>query len=91
MSVLVLDLNYINYLIALAGESEREDFFVLAPVIFNKLILEKINTILGEPILEQIIKRINELIGEDYEFMKSVEFSGNRLSISEAREILKRG
>lgn len=77
----VLDLNYINYLIALAGEAEREDFFVLAPIIFNKLIIEKINTILGSPIITQMIKRVNEIIGADYEFMKSAEFSGNRLSL----------
>lgn len=76
-----LDLSYINYLIELGSQSEREGFFVLAPVIFNKLIIEKINKVLGEPIIVQIIKRVNEMIGEDYEFMKSVEFSGKGLSL----------
>jgi len=75
----VLDLNYINYLIALTGKTKRESFFMLAPVIFNKLILEKINTILGEPIITQIIKRANELIGEDYEFMRAVRFSEGQI------------
>lgn len=78
----VLDLNYINYLIALAGEAEREDFFALAPVIFNKLILEKIDTFLVGPVIAQIIKRVNELVGGDYEFMKPVEFFGKVLSLS---------
>jgi len=76
-----LGLNYINYLIELGSQSEREGFFLLAPVIFNKLIIEKINKVLGEPIIVQIIKRVNEMIGKDYEFMKSVEFSGKGLSL----------
>lgn len=77
----VLDLNYVNYLIALAGEMEREDFFALSAVIFNKLIIGKISTILGPPVITQIIKRANETIGADYEFMKSVEFSSKGLSL----------
>jgi len=82
-----LDLNYITYLIELGSQSEREGFFVLAPVIFNKLIIEKINKILGEPIIVQIIKRVNEMIGEDYEFMKSVEFSGKGLSMDDVNKV----
>jgi len=74
----VLDLNYINYLIALAEEAEREDFFALALVIFNTLILEKINTIMGAQVIIQIIKRCSELIGEDYAFMKEVELSNDK-------------
>jgi len=77
----MLDLNYVNYLIELAGQMEREDFFALSPVIFNKLIIEKINTILGPPIIAQMIKRANETNGADYEFMKSVEFSAQGLSL----------
>ena len=75
----ILDLNFVNYLIELVGQMEREDFFALSPVIFNKLIIEKVNTILGPLIITQIIKRVNETIGVDYEFMKSVEFSGKGL------------
>lgn len=75
----VLDLNYVNYLIALAGEMEREDFFLLAQVIFNTLILGKINTILGEPIIAQIVKRCDELIGEDYVFMREVKLLNGQL------------
>lgn len=76
-----LDLNYINGLIALAGQMERDGAFALYQVIFNKLIIEKIVTLLGPPIIAQIMKRANETIGADYEFMKSVEFSGKSLSL----------
>lgn len=74
-----LDLTYIYYLINIIGELDRQDFFLLSPVIINKLILGKINTILGEPIIVQIIKRVNELIGEDYAFMKEVRLSEGRI------------
>lgn len=77
----VLNLDYVNYLIELAGQMEREDFFAISPVIFNKLIIEKIGTILGPLVIIQIIKRVNETIGVDYEFMKFVEFSGKSLSL----------
>jgi len=77
----MLDLNFLNYLIELTGQMERDDFFALSPVIANKLIIEKINTILGDPIIAQIIKRLNESIGADYEFMKSVEYSDKGLSL----------
>lgn len=75
----VLDLNYINYLIVLSSEMERENLFILSTIIFNKLIIEKINTILGESIIAQIIKRVNEIIGEDYAFMREVKFSGAQI------------
>lgn len=78
----VLDLNYVNYLIVLAGQMEREDFFALSAVIFNKVIIEKINTILGPPVITQIVKRANEIISVDYEFMKSVEFLGGKISLA---------
>lgn len=85
----VLDLNFINYLIALAGETEHEDFFVLAPVIFNKLIIEKINTILGNSIITQIIKRVNELVGEDYVFMREVKFFNARIFMDAVEKVSK--
>lgn len=77
----MLNLNYINYLIELASQMERGDFFALARVIFNKLIIEKTGIILGPQIIAQIVKRVNETIGADYEFMRSIEFSGKGLSL----------
>ncbi|MDD5774042.1 MAG: response regulator [bacterium] len=84
-----VDLNYVNYLIDLAGQMEHEDFFALSPVIFNSVIIEKINTILGPLIITQIIKRVNELVGTDYEFMKSVEFLNKGLSLEGVDKVSK--
>lgn len=79
----VLDLNYVNYLIDnMSDLVNRDDFFLLGPVIFNKLIIGKVNTILGPPVIAQIIKRANETVGMDYEFMKAVEFSGAGVSLA---------
>ncbi|MFH1798139.1 MAG: hypothetical protein ABH844_02170 [Candidatus Omnitrophota bacterium] len=75
----LIDQNNINSLINLTAEAGREDFFALAAVIFNKLIISKINTIIGGPIITQIIKRCDELIGEDYAFMKEVSFSNGQI------------
>jgi DNA-binding response OmpR family regulator len=77
-----LDLNYVNYLIDLAGQMERKSFFAFSHIIINKLIIEKINTILGGPIIAKIIERLNESIGGDHEFMKLVDFIDNSLSFS---------
>lgn len=85
----VLDLNYVNYLIDLAGELGRDDFFILAPIIFNRLIVDKIKTILGNPILMIMIKRANEVIGEDYEFMRATKFSNQGLLLDGVDEISK--
>jgi len=52
----VLDTNYIEFLIKLASEISRKDFFLLAPVIFNRLIISKISVRIGEPIIMAIIK-----------------------------------
>jgi len=85
----VLDLNYINYLIKLTSETTREDFFILLSVIFNKLIIDKIKDILGEPIIVIIIKRLKELIGADYGFVKEVRFSNGKLLIDKVDKISK--
>lgn len=85
----VLDLNYINFLIDLTGESKREDFFVLAPVIFNKLIMDNVNPILGDPIIMVMAKRLKELIGGDYEFMKAVKYSDGRVLMDDVDKVSK--
>jgi len=43
--------------------------------------LEKINTILGRPVIDQIIKRCNQVIGEDYAFMREVKFSNDQITM----------
>ena len=75
----VLDLNYINYLIKIAGDVNRDSFFLLAGVIFNKLIVNEIEAIIGEPIIALILKRLEELIGKDYPFMRELNVQNGRL------------
>lgn len=79
----VLDLNYINYLIELANQASREDFFLLPSVIFNVLIMDKVKTVLGGPVIDVMAKRLEELIGQDYEFMKHIRFSGSHINMEE--------
>ena len=85
----VLDLNYINYLIKLTGETTRKDFFILSSVIFNKLIIDKVKGVIGEPVIVIIIKRLGELIGEDYEFVKEVRFSDGKILMDKVDKVSK--
>ena len=82
----IIDLNYISFLIDLTGEGSRQDFFILAAIIFNKLILDKVQTIIGDPIIMIIMNRINELIGDDYNFIKKIIFSDGRINLNEFAE-----
>jgi len=77
----VLDINCIGFLIDLASKISRQDFFLLAPVIFNRLIMYKIKVIIGEPIIIVILKRLNELIEEANGFMKEVKFQNGQLNM----------
>jgi len=54
-----------------------------------KLIIDKIKDILGEPIIVIIIKRLKELIGADYGFVKEVRFSNGKLLIDKVDKISK--
>lgn len=85
----VLDLHYINYLIKLTSETTREDFFILSSVIFNKLIIDKIKDVIGEPVIVIIMKRLGELIGGDYEFVKEVRFSDGKMFIDKVDKVSK--
>lgn len=75
----VLDLTYINYLIDLTSEANRKDFFILSSAILNKLIIDQVKGVIGEPVIVIIIKRLGELIGRDYEFVKEVKFSDGKM------------
>jgi CheY-like chemotaxis protein len=85
----VLDLNYINYLIKLTSETTREDFFMLSSVIFNKLIIDKIKGILGEPIIVIITRRLGDLVGEDHGFAKEVRFSNGKILMDKVDKVSK--
>lgn len=79
----VLDLNYINFLVQLASEASRKDFFLLASTIFNRLIMDKVKGILGEPVVMVIAKRLKKLSEEDCESMREVKFSGMQFLMDE--------
>jgi DNA-binding response OmpR family regulator len=85
----VLDLNYVDYLLELASQTNREDFFTLSPVIFNVLIMDKVKTTLGEPVINVMAKRLDELIGGDYEFIKHVRFSDSHINMEEVEHASK--
>ena len=75
----VLDLSYINYLIKILSDVNREDFFLVAPIIFNRLIVHKIQGVIGEPIIRLILKQLEESVGRDYGFMKEARVQNGRL------------
>lgn len=85
----VLDLYYINYLIELTSETTREDFFILSSVIFNKLIIDQVKGVIGEPVIVIIMKRLGELIGENYEFVKEIRFSDGKMLIEKVDKVSK--
>lgn len=74
-----LDLNYINYLVNLISEANREDFFLLSSIIFNNLIMDKVKIFLGEPVVFIMFKRIQELTGDNYAFMRQARFQNGKL------------
>lgn len=83
----VLDLNQINYLINLTGESTREDFFLLSAVIFNKLIIDKVAGIIGEPIILIMMKRLVNIVGEDYGFINEVKFENGKIFMDKVDQV----
>jgi len=85
----VLDLNYVNYLIKLISKTNREDFFILSSVVFNKLIIGKVKDILGEPIIVIIMKRLRDVIGENYEFVKEIRFSNGKIIMDKVDKVTK--
>lgn len=82
-----LDLNNINYLINLiTEEGDREGFFLLSTVIFNVLIIDKIKTVLGEQVIEIMFKRICELTGDVYGFMRQARLQDGKLFMDEVEK-----
>ncbi len=58
-------------------EGGREVFFTLARIIFDKLILEKIKSVMGEPVIISVMSRLqNAMEQKGYVFMKHVCLSG---------------
>ena len=86
----VLDLNYINFLIKLLDESSREDFFLLSPVIFNRLVADKIGDILGEPVIVVMMRRIQELTQDNYAFMRQARLQNKKLLMDDVYRASKK-
>lgn len=83
----ILDLNMIEYLINLAGEGTREDFFLLSSVIFNKLIIDRVAGIIGEPIILIMMKRLGDIIGENYRFMQEIRFENGKIFMDKVDQV----
>lgn len=78
-----LDLNLINFLLQLSSQAIREDFFVLVQAIFDHLLLDKIRPIIGEPVINSIMQRLESLVAPEYSFMAKVRFQEGRISMEE--------
>jgi len=85
----VLDLNHINYLIGILGDINREDFFVLAPVIFNKLVMDRIQGVIGEPVISLLLKRLEKIMDRDHEFLRKAKLQNGYLIMNGADEASK--
>ncbi|MBU0650607.1 hypothetical protein KKC59_01705, partial [bacterium] len=85
----VLDLNYVNFLINVLNDLNRDSFFQIAPVIFNKLIMTQLKSFLGDVILTAIEDRLREMIGRDYPFMEEVELIAGKIDMDVARRASK--
>lgn len=70
----VLDLNLVNFLLQISSQANREDFFVLTQVIFNHLFLDKIRPIIGAPVINSIMQRLESLVSPQYSFMRKIKF-----------------
>ncbi|MFH1653131.1 MAG: response regulator [Pseudomonadota bacterium] len=79
----VLDLNFINFIINLAIDLDRDGFFALMTTVFNELIINKTKGILGEPVIIVLMKRINEMMEDDCAFMKQMQFADGRFRLDE--------
>lgn len=83
----ILDLDMIEYLINLTGEGTREDFILLSSVIFNKLIIEKVSGIIGEPIILIIMKRLGDILGENCKFMQEIRLENGKIFMDKADQV----
>lgn len=83
----ILDLNNINYLINLmTGEGDHKDFFLLFSVIFNVLIIDKIKIVMGGQVIEIMFKRVCELTGDVYAFIRQIRLQDDKFFMDEAEK-----
>lgn len=85
----VLDLNLVNFLIQIVTKASREDFFTIAPVIINHLILDKFRPIIGEPAISMILSRINSVIGGQYKFIANIKYQDGHILMDDMEKASK--
>ena len=85
----VLDLNLINFLLQISSQASREDFFILAPVIFNHLLLDKFRPIIGATVVDSIMQRLESLVSPQYSFMSKIKFQEGRIFMEEVEKASK--
>ena len=80
----LIDLNQIHFFLKLTEEADREGFFVFASMIFNKLVMERIKSVLGEAVILTVMGRLQDSLEEErYAFMKYVRLSDMKFSMDE--------
>ncbi len=80
----LVDLNQIHFFLKLTEEADREGFFLFATMIFNKLVMEKIKSVLGESVILTVIDRLQDsLEQESHAFMKYARLSDMKFSMDE--------
>lgn len=75
----VIDLGVIETLIDTVSKSSRDDFFYFSGLVINRLFMDRLKGIVGEPIVITISKRLETLVGAYYSFMKNVKFSEGQI------------
>lgn len=81
----LLNLNLINFLLGLFSSSSREDFFLLAPIVFNASVIRRITPYVGETTVTAIIARLNATVG----FMGKTRFQDGKIFMDGVDEASK--
>lgn len=77
----LVNLNLINYLIQLFGNASREDFFLLISTILNELLLNKLKLVISGPVLESIIARLKDSLGQQNPYLQEIKYSEGHISL----------
>lgn len=81
----LVNLNLINKLIQIFGNASREDFFLLTSTILNQLLIDKLESVVGEPTLRAIIGRLKDTFRQDYPYLQQIEYLGGGTYIPKNR------
>lgn len=81
-----INLEHINLLTRLMEKMTREDFFRMAPVLFDHEIIGRVKDIIGDMVFAQIFARLREGVPQGYEFMKEARYSHGHFSLGPAEK-----